>query len=1150
MLDSPFFLSGLLMDRLEISLLGPLKVTVDGKPVTQFEADTARALLAYLALHADVLCRRETLAGLLWPEQPEAEARHNLRQALSRLRHAIGDRSTNPPFLLITRQTIQLNPEADTWLDVAAFDDLIAACQGHRHRRLEACRSCMRRLGEAVELYQGDLLSGFFLSSEPFEEWLVAEREQRHRQTLDALRHLAAYHERRGDQERVQDYARRQLALEPWQEEAHRQLMRALALSGQRTAALAQYETCYQVLLEELGVEPDRETTALYECIRDGTELTTLSRAPPHNLPVPVTPFVGREAEMAEIEEHLGDPDCRLLTLVGPGGIGKTHLALEAASAQVDGFQHGVFFVPLAPLQSADAIVPTVARALDFSFYTGAASGVEVESRQQLLDYLRQKSMLLVLDNYEHLLSLPARRTAQRGGTDLVIDILRTAPDVIILVTSRERLNVQGEYLFPVAGMDYPEETALCALREEPIVFSAVQLFLHSARRVQPDFEPVEEDLAQVGRICRLVEGMPLGILLAASLMEVLTPTEIAAEVEQGIDILATDLRDTPARQRSIRALFDHSWKLLTEREQDVLQALSVFRGGFTRQAAQAITGVSLRDLMALTHKSLLRRTASGQYDLWHDLLRQYTLEKLAASGQAAAVRNAHSAYYATALQQWGEGLKGPRQLTALTEMEVDIENARAAWDWAVEQGQIERFSQTVDGLCRFYTWRRRYQEGEAACRTAAEKLVATASGDGRQVWVKILTWQSVFSQALGHTEIAGQLLQQSLALLERSELADQDIRQEKAFVLERMGALAHDSDLEKARRLYEQCLELFQELGDQWGTANTLRRLGSVARGSGVYDKAKQLVEDSLAIRRVLGDQEGIIDSLGGLEGIARKQGQLEEAERLVREIIAIHQITGGQKAIADDLRDLGVVLVFAGKFSEAHSLMEASLAIYSDLGQNELAWSNGALGYTKVHLGRYEQAHVQGQLSLTLAREIGYRYVIGAALLVLGWVALAEEAYTEAQGLLQESAAVRRESGQQDELGVAFASLGYAARGLGNIPQARQHLSKALRVTADTGARWPLMYALPAIALLLADQGQKERAVEIYALASRYPFVANSRWFEDVAGKHIAAVAAALPPEVVAAAQERGRARDLDETVKELLVELEEQQGPDTLE
>jgi predicted ATPase len=681
------------MSRLEISLLGPFRVTVDGNPVTRFEADTARALLAYLALCASrqAPCRRETLAGLLWPEQPEAEARHNLRQALSRVRKAIGDQDAEPPFLLVTRQTIQINSESDTWLDVSAFDGLIAACQGHHHRRLEACRSCMQRLGEAVELYRGDLLGGFSLNSAPFEEWLVAERERRHRQALDALHHLASYHERRGEHEQVQGYAQRQLALEPWREEAHRQLVRALALSGQRAAALVQYEACCQVLTEELGVEPEGETTALYERIRDG-KLDDLARAPPHNLPVPVTPFVGREVEMAEIEECLGDPDCRLLTLVGPGGIGKTRLALEVAMTQVDAFEHGVFFVPLAPLQSADAIVPAVARVLGFSLSVDARADAPQElaqyvtARQQLLNYLRQRNLLLVLDNLEHLLT----------GVDVVTAILRTAQEVRILATSRERLNVQGEHLYPVAGVDYLD--GVDATRTELLLSSAVRLFLHSARRVQPDLKATDENLAQVGQICRLVQGVPLAILLAAAWVGMLTPAEIATEIKQGIDILETSLRDVPERHRSVRAVFDHSWSLLAGREQEAFRGLSVFRGGFTRQAAQKVIGATLRDLTSLLHKSLLYRVSADRYDLAHELLRQYAVEKLEAAGRADEVRDAHSTYYAGLIPQREADLGGRRQLETLGATKADSENMLTAWTRALERKDYATIDRFLDG--------------------------------------------------------------------------------------------------------------------------------------------------------------------------------------------------------------------------------------------------------------------------------------------------------------------------------------------------------------------------------------------------------------------------------------------------------------------
>jgi len=494
------------------------------------------------------------------------------------------------------------------------------------------------------------------------------------------------------------------------------------------------------------------------------------------NLPVHLTPFVGREAVLAEIAERLGDPDCRLLTLVGPGGCGKTRLALKAAEAQLDNYPHGVFFVRLAPLQSVEAIVPTVAKSLDFFFR------VEGEPKQQLLDYLHQKAMLLIMDNFEHLLE----------DAGLVTEILKTAPEVKILATSRARLNVGGEHLFPVSGMSFPDEEAA----EDASQYSAVQLFLTSARRVQPSFEPTADDLTDVGRICRLVEGMPLAILLAAGWMEMLVATEIAAEIDQSLDFLETKLRDVPERQRSMTAAFDYSWNLLTARSRAVMQALSVFRGGFTREAAQQVTGASLRELMALAHKSLLQRSTTGRYEV-HELLRRYAAERLDESSTASeATHERHCAYYAAALQGWGADLKGARQQAAPAGMDAEIENARAAWNWAVEQGQLQRLDRMIERLCRFYAWRGRLQEGEAACRAAAERLAAPASGDCLRVLVRALAWQSVFNLRLGRIEFANQLLRDSLALLGEPALAGQDAWMETACVLLQMGYVTNRAQI------------------------------------------------------------------------------------------------------------------------------------------------------------------------------------------------------------------------------------------------------------------------------------------------------------------------------------------------------------------
>jgi tetratricopeptide (TPR) repeat protein len=677
--------------------------------------------------------------------------------------------------------------------------------------------------------------------------------------------------------------------------------------------------------------------------------------------------------------------------------------------------------------------------------------------------------------------------------------------------------------------------------------YSAVQLFLQNARRVRPSFEPTADDMLEVAHICRLVEGTPLAILLATAWMEILTPAEIATEIRQSLDFLEADLRDVPDRQRSMRAVFDHSWNLLTKQEQEVLQGLSVFRGGFTREAALKVTGASLHDLMSLVNKSLVHRASMGRYEV-HELVRDYAAEELDQSPAASeAARGQHSAYYLAALRDWETDLKGARQQVALVELEADFENARAAWDWALESGRVERLEQAIYSLFAFYGWRMRLREGEAACRKAAsslasiEKTVPSSVSDVPRIIAQILSFQSWYNRLQGRTEVCAQLLQRSRALLERAESDGQDIRALKAYILLEMGDVASESNRKQARRFYEQSLGFFRVLGDRWGMSKALHSLGWLAWSLGAFGEAKQFYEESLGVRREQGDRKGIAESLYGLSRVANRQGPFDEGERLAQESLAICEEIGDRIGIANGLRSTGMNMINSGKHVEAQELLEESAAIYKDLGMHHhFVLSNYALGNAYVIQGDYEQARIQGQIHLALAREIGCQRGIGGCCYVLGLVELAAGGYAEAHRMLQESITVFRDIGQRDDLSWSLAGLGYAARGLGNIPQARQYLSEALRTAIEIGAVTPLMLALPAIALLLADQGEEERAVELYTLAARHG-VANSCWIQDVAGRHIATVAASLPPEVAAAAQDRGRARDLEATVAELLAELE---------
>ncbi|MBN1936725.1 MAG: hypothetical protein JW934_18840 [Anaerolineae bacterium] len=1147
------------MPHLSISLFGSFHVTLGGQPVTGFESDKARALLVFLAVESGANGqgqphRRESLAGLLWPDSPEPSARQSLSQALSNLRQTLQDRETSIPFILVTRPDLQWNPQSSYDLDVAAFACLLDECKAqranHQANPLTPETCCLER---AMSLYQGSLMAGFSLAgSSPFEEWLLLQRERFDRLAQEALERLIYCCQERGEVERALGHAWRWVELDPWQEEAHQQLMRLLASSGQRSAALAQYEICCRALREELGVEPQEKTTQLYEQIRDGklgqeTRLPAASRpqeaGPPqkpfHNLPASLTPLIGRENELAQVLERLQDPACRLLTLLGLGGMGKTHLALEAATRLLSvspAFPDGIYIVPLVGVSSAEGIMPAIAEAIGFSFSSGMlTAGTGRPPRPQLTDYLRQKKVLLILDNFEHLLD----------GVEMLTDVLKNAPGVRLMVTSRVRLNAQGEYVLPLEGLAFAPEHGETGFLEETRFlesFPAIQLFLATARRICPHFTPTPEDLAAVARISRMVEGMPLALILAAGWIEALSPVEIAAEMAAGagqeMDVLSTTSGDLPPRLRSMRAVFDQSWALVDERRREVFRGLSVFRGGFTRQAAQVVTGATLDELMTLVNKARLHRTPAGRFEM-HELMRQYAQERLEQTPDGGrTVRDRHSAYYLGLCKHWEADLKCERQRTALEEMDLDIGNARTAWDWAAEQRYVAQLDLATESLGAYYDRRVRYQEGESGFRLAAGHLQSASLADELRVLIKLTTWQAIFAP---DAQTFRQLGRQCLSLLERPELAGQDIHREKALALRTMSFLIAGSDYEKQVEVLEESLALSRAIGDQYEEAVTLHLMALRAYFRYGYDRAMQKAQEALAIRKKIRDTGGIAITSWALSATTWIMGQ-EESEHWARECIAAGEESGNSGLVAIGLWMLGLVFCLKGEFVQACLPAEQCLALCTDSGdRNGIYLANELFSQVRTYLGQYEQARAFAKEGHQVARSIEARAYVGRAITCAGMALLGQNQLQEAYQALAESTTLFREIGEvQVELGWALPLLGYAALGVQQMLQAKQVICESLQIGYRTRGFFSQIFSVSAAALLLAELGEKERAVEIYALALRYPFVANSRWFEDIAGRRIAAAAANLPPEVVAAAQARGRARDLQATVKELLEEL----------
>jgi len=1132
------------MAHLSIRVLGPLQIGLDGEPVSGFASDKVRALLVYLTLSPDRPHRREALAGLLWPEFPERSARANLRNALANLRNVLGerarsgDRETTPPFLQCTRQTIQFNGQSDYWLDADTFEGLLA-------RVPPVCEE----LEQAMSLVRGLFLEGFSLAdAAPFEEWLLLRREQFSRQVVEALHSLADIHERCGAYAFALAHARRRVEMEPWQEEGQRQLMRLLARSGQRSEALARYEVLCRSLQEELGAEPSAETRVLYEAIFSG-ELAPEpaqrlgSPVPTWNLPASPTPFFGRAAELAVLEAKLAEPATRLVTLTGLGGSGKTRLALELGSRLVERdrqaltdqspltFPHGIVFVPLAALDSVEGLVPALADALRLRLEGG---------QEQLLEFLRRKQLLLILDNLEQLLA----------GAGFLAEIVRVAPGVTILATSRERLQVQGEHVLSLGGLPYPEHglvpsaPGVVDLEASLVAYPALQLLADGIQRLRSDFTPGIVDLPAMLELCRLVDGLPLALELAASWADALCLDDILVEARRSLDFWQVDWPDLPERQRSMRAVFDVSWRRLDLAEQAVFSSLAVFRGGFTREAARKVVAEAEavpRLLAVLVRKSFLQYDrARDRYGI-HELLRQYGVEKLAQEpDREAEIRDRHSAYYACAVQNWEADLIGSRQQAALGEMEAESENIRTAWNWTIKRGQVKRLAQMMDGFQSFYWRRGRYQEGATAFERATDWLAKASHVPGR-VLSRALAWRSSYCQALGQTEHAAPLQSEAWALLERQESRGQNTQPEKALLYWLMGRRVHVSDYDQARQFYRHSLDLYRQCDDLWGTANVLHSLSSIARLTGVMSEAWHLCEESLTIRQVLGDQIGIAKSTVYLAEIALHQGRYEESERLARDSIAKCRQLGDQAERAYGLHILGAALESDGRFDEALCVQKQSLDVFKDLGrQHYVAAAQSHLASTKMHLGRYEEARNHALACLALARETDLTFKITQTQRLLGALALTGGEYAECRRRAQACLAISEQTGHGIETGLAHVLLAHAARGLGTPKRAKRHLYAALQLMLKSGASVQFLWTLSAAALVLADQGAGERAAEVYSLLLCHGYVTHSRWFADIVGRPMTAVIAALPPAIAAKAKERGRSCDLEPSAAELLAEL----------
>ncbi|MEM7133317.1 MAG: BTAD domain-containing putative transcriptional regulator [Chloroflexota bacterium] len=606
------------MPSLRISLLGPLTVSIDGTPA-EFRTDALRVLLAYLAAHQGIPQRRDALAGILSPDRSDKDALTYLRNRLTRLRSSLNDAAATPPWLTVDRKQIALRTGDDIVIDVIQFEQHVATVENHVHRQLSGCPTCLERLNEASGLVRGEFLAGLNFPSDVWESWLLGQREHIQQRALEAMTWLRNARMERNEWDAVLDVAQRQLILEPWLEAAHRAIMQAHHQLGDRNASLAQYEQCQDVLREELGIEPEEETTALFQRLMDESAGDPLAhRNSPFtildNLPLQTNRFFGRQAEQTLILERLVDPAYRLITLAGSGGMGKTRLAIEVGQQAKQSFSDGVWFVALGAVKgSAEQIKIAVGEAIGLSQDDKQLTGDQVQA------ILRDKQMLLIFDNCETVLD----------ELGFIATWLNRVPQVVILATSREPLNFQSESVVLLKGLPIGTDSLTTDLPNTDSLNAAEAMFAEQGRMSRDGFTVTDENLAQVRQICHLVDGLPLGIALAAAWVRRRSLPQIIDSIDQSLDFLSTRMRDVDPRHRSMRAVFEASWQMLASEEQEILATLSVFSTSFTAEAAEQVAEARFFDLDLLCEKSLLQQQPDRERYSMHSLVRQFAAEKM-----------------------------------------------------------------------------------------------------------------------------------------------------------------------------------------------------------------------------------------------------------------------------------------------------------------------------------------------------------------------------------------------------------------------------------------------------------------------------------------------------------------------------------------
>ena len=895
---------------LEIKTLGGLFFKINGEIITDVGSHKAEALLVYVAYENRPI-NRKFLATLLWPEGSQENASTSLRVALAVLRKSFED------YLEITREYVFLRSNTDWRFDV--------------HELLECLES--GRIGEALAIHTGDFLAGFHIMDSPsFEAWQRGIQSQIILKLSKVLQDVVDIAISTGDITYGLTYVNKWLKLDPINESAYQRCLLLHSLNHDPAAVKVLYKKCIGMLKNEYGISPSAETQSIYHRLVQGQDFHDFRiKTSNTHLPTFQTSFVGRKIELFQISKLLRDQKCRLLTLTGPGGVGKSRLAVECARLVADDFPGGIYFVSFDGCSDGDLIIPFIAKELEFSIDTIATP---LEPEDQLIDYLRKRVVLLLLDGFDHLVS----------HAKLLARLLEAVPGVKILVTSREKLNLKCEWIYTLSGLPLPEEGDVPSLYEN----DSIQLFLARLAQLKTDFHPSMKDFSDIGDICKNIAGIPLGIELAAAWSGILTIEEIKNEVLETVDFLEVETQDLSKEHQSLRAVFQSSWHLLSPQQQKIFSQLAIFQGEFDFQVAQIVTGANLKNLSELVSKSLVMVRDQGRFSL-HSLNQEYALEKLDAQRDARfGVENRYSQYYLDYLLQRQKKLMESEMLQARSELRRELTHILAAMIWICKHGERGLILDALNALLVFYAVHNNWFDGVNFFARLAEE---------RKSHIGDSEYNSGFDPVVFSCKV------------------------HQAFLLSNLGRIDQSEDLSRS------CLKPLQKSGLRRELSECLHNLGVNASFRGEYRKAQSLLEEAIQMGK---ESDHILwpTYLLWLGHVYFLLGEYEQGLLTLNRCHAIFESMGTFWGSAFALSKMGLASDGLGEHQQAIRFHQRALAVFEKVeNQAGKGYCLSRMSISACHLGNFGLSKGYAEEAQKIFEAIGHHWGLSSALSCLGF-------------------------------------------------------------------------------------------------------------------------------------------------------------------